>query len=97
VGELSSQKINLMSNDPKKIDTNPIETVSAKRLRVKGKRVTIKDTFGRIEVELDLGFMLDGKVYRSPGISDRAAKIEGDFVVIRDGGKAYDRNCYNNY
>ena len=87
-----------MSSDPKKLSVDSRETASAKRLRSKGERVTIdyKDTFGGIEAGLGLGFILDGKVYRSPGISERAARIdqEKSFVVIRDGGKAYDRN-YN--
>lgn len=80
-----------MSNTPKKIPVEKRTTVSAKRLQAKGERVTVHYK-SDVKEKIGLGFLLDGELYRSPGISHRAPVVRKEVTVIRDNGLAYDRN-----
>lgn len=82
-----------MSATHKKIDPETRETAPAKTLIAEGERVTLKQSFLGAKAGLGLGFLLDGKVYSAPGISDFGyrKKIGEETEIIRDGGSRYDK------
>lgn len=83
-----------MSATHKKIDPETRETAPAKKLIAEGERVTLNFTqsFVGAKAGLGLGFLLDGKVFSAPGVSDFGYRKEigEETEIIRDGGSHYD-------